>query len=410
MSIEFNYKALDKDGKKLFGRVNARSKQEALIILERQNLYPLRLKENRLTFSAVDRFLNQVSKKTGIRRYSSRDLMIFCRQLSTLLQAGVPVLKTLYILAGQLENKLFRRQVRLTAQALEEGAGLAEALDSSKGFFPPFLISMVAAGEAGGALDQTLDRLADHFEKQHDLEEKIRSATAYPLFISAVALVVVAVMIIFVLPQFAGIFNQMGMEMPLLSRLLLSAGSTITDHWPLLVISVIVLMITASLILQTEKGRLLKDRLKPRLPIYGKIYRQTIAARFARTMGTLLAGGLTIHQSLNLADRVVDNQSISQSITSLGSALNRGETLAEPLLETGILPPLLAEMVRIGEETGTLEVTLLKTAGYYEKEVSYIVDRLSSILEPVLLLTVGLFIGLLILSVLSPMYQVFQMI
>jgi type IV pilus assembly protein PilC len=336
--------------------------------------------------------------------------MLFCRQLATMLQTGIPLLHALKVLAGQHGNIAFKTRIDQVQRSVEEGASFAEALAKEDSFFPPLLNGMVETGETAGVLDTIMDRMAEHYEKQHDLEEKLRSATAYPLFISAVALIVIMVMIIFVLPQFANIFNSFGMEMPLFSRVLLKIGKLAAAYWPLLLLLPLLFYFALKKFNKTNQGRLLIDRLKLNLPLFGKIYRQTAAARFSRSLSTLLASGINLHQALKLVDRVVNNLVFSQTIAELGEALTRGESLSAPLKETHTFPPLLVEMIRVGEESGTLDYTLNKTALFYEREVAYLVDRLGSLLEPILLLVVGLFIGLIVYSVMSPMYQVFQMI
>jgi len=410
LTFYYRFRAVDATGKKVNGSISSESRKEALYILEKRGLYPVILKQNRLTVIPGSELFSKIFKLLGFREYRFRDLMLFCRQFSTLLQAGVPVLRALLILSVLLDNQVFRRKLQAAAFALERGTSLAEALDSQSGYFPPLLISMIEAGESSGMLDEVMERVADHYEKQHDLEEKIRSATAYPIFITAIAFIVMAVMIIFVLPQFSNIFNQMGMEMPFFTGFMLSLGENISIYWPYLVIFIFVSFTGLMLLAQTKRGRHGIDKLRPRLPLYGPIYRQNTTARFARTLGTLLANGISMHQALRLTDKVIGNTAISESINELSLALSRGESLAGPLLTSKYFPTLLGEMVRIGEETGNLEYTLKKTADYYEKEVSYIVERLSSILEPVLLLIVGSFIGILVFSILSPMYQVFQLI
>lgn len=410
MSPEYRFKARNRQGKKVAGTVTGAGKKEALDSLYSHKLAVLDLKELRRPGFIRSNTLLNVIKKLGFRQYKNRDLMIFCRQLSTMLQAGITVLHALNVLSEQMENKAFKTRLLSAAQALEQGSDLSGALEEQQGFFPPLLINMIAAGETGGMLDTVMDKMADHYEKQHDLEEKIRTATAYPIFITAVAFTVVAVMIVFVLPQFANVFDSLGMEMPLFSRLLLSLGQKASGSW--FIVAALFLLATGVLarFLQTESGRLKADRLLLRLPLFGKIYGQALAARFARTLGTLITSGVALHEALQLVDKVIGNTALSGAIGELGRALNRGDNLAGPMHASAYFPPLLSEMVRIGEETGALDQTLAKTAVFYEREVSYLVERLSSILEPALLLIVGLFIGLLVFSILSPMYQVFQMI
>ena len=410
MQQYYRYRAITADGKKVNGYIRGASRQEAALDLEKRGLHPLLLSANSFPWFSLSGFQSFLLNKTGLGRCSNRDLMFFCRHLATMLQAGIPVLRALNILSVQLENAALRNNIRAVASGLEKGAGFAEALAGQKQFFPRFLISMVEAGEAGGLLDLVMERCAAHYEKQHDLEEKIRSATAYPLFISTVAMAVITVMVLFVLPRFAGIFDQLGTEMPFYSRLMLRMGQFVLANWFIIILAVFAIVIISSIFLQTNRGRLVTDYLKMHLPLFGNIYKMFNAARFARTLSTLLSSGLNLHQSMRIADRVINNLCISRSLKTVDLALQRGEPLADPLQASGIFPPLLAEMVRTGEETGTIDITLDKTALFYEKEVAYLVDRLSTLLEPVLLLVVGFFIGMIVFSVLSPMYSIFELI
>lgn len=410
MAFHYRYKAKDWQGNMINENISAASENEVLARIHSRGLIPLDIKKKSyLHFLSRETLLKYLGL-LGLSQYSSRDLMIFCRQFSTMLKAGVSALHALNVLAGQMENRAFRARLASASLSLREGSDLAGSFKEQNGFFPPLLINMVAAAEAGGVMDTIMERMALHYENQHDMEEKIRSATAYPLFITAVAIIVILVMVIFVLPQFANIFNSMGMEMPLFSRILLKAGESAANYWYLFIAIVLSIYAAFRWYAKTKKGRLRIDRLRLSLPIYGKIYSQNSAARFARTLGTLLAAGVTLHSALELADKTIGNAVISATIKDLGDALNSGETLAAPMSEGNCFPPLLIEMVRVGEETGTLDQTLGQSAIFYEKEVSYIVERLGSILEPLLLLAIGLFIGLLVFSILSPMYQVFQMI
>ncbi len=410
MSRHYRYEAKNWNGEKVRGSLTAPGPGEALKAIQSRRLVALEIKEQSSLIRQLGTVLRSILNVCGFQRCSSRDLMIFCRQFSTMLEAGVSVLQALTVLSAQMENLHFRAKLQDVSMALEQGSDLSGALQAREGFFPPLLYNMTAAGEAGGMLGTVMERMAGHYENRHDMEQKIRSATAYPLFITAVAALVVLVMIVFVLPQFAGIFNAMGMEMPLLSRVLMNAGQVAAARGPYLLLGIPVLAVLFIWYTATENGRRRVDRLRLVLPLYGKIYRLNTAARFSRTLGTLLAGGVTLHSALDLADRVIGNAIISSSISELSEALSRGETVAGPMTESGSFPPLLVEMVRVGEETGTLEETLDRAALFYEKEVSYIVERLGSVLEPALLLAVGLFIGLLVFSILSPMYKVFEMI
>ncbi|HSW35558.1 MAG TPA: type II secretion system F family protein [Candidatus Limnocylindrales bacterium] len=410
MSPHYRYTAKDRDGCTCRGSCQASGQKEVLEQLDARSLTVIDLHEqgglNLLHHSTWVRFLQQL----GHRKTGSYDLMVFCRQFSTMLTAGVTILRALHILSGQMKKADFQKSLRDAAISLETGSRLAEAFRRQSAYFPAILVHMVDAGETGGVLDTVMERMADHFEKQHDLEEKIRSATIYPAFVTATAFIVMAVMVLFVLPQFAQIFNSVGMEMPLFTSLLLSAGAWSISFWPLLLVILVLTAAAAAWYAQTANGRFRVDQLRLCLPLFGSIYRKTLAARFARTLSILLASGVTLNTALELVERVLDNKALSPFLLELREAVNRGEAISRTLRAGTFLPPLLTEMVRVGEETGALDRTLNSTAIFYEREVTYAVERLSSTLEPFLLLVVGLFIGMLVFSILSPMYQVFQMI
>lgn len=409
MSPVYRYRATDCSGRKHKGNLNAAEPKELLNLLRTRGLIVLDLAENRNWLppgSPWSRLFSQLRYgKAG-----SRDFMIFCRQFATLIQAGMSALHALTALAGQMERSLFRRNLEQVAAGLAEGNTLAESFNRRSGFFPVILVHMVEAGETSGALGIFLERLAEHFEQQHDLEEKIRSAALYPLFITGVALVVMVVMVIFVLPQFALIFRTMNLEMPLFASLILQGGSAVRQHWP--AFFALLMLIAAGLhrVLSTESGRLQLDLYRLRLPFFSRIYRQTMAARFTRMMGVLLVSGLNLVTALELSEKALDNRVLSRALKQTREAISQGQSMAEPLKNCNLFPPLLVEMIRVGEAGGAMEEICLRTATLYERELAFTISRLGSMLEPVLLLVVGLIVGGLVFSILSPIYQVFQMI
>jgi len=409
MAVLYRYAGRDWNGKKISGELAASSRSEALQILQGRELVLLELKEQNLLQKTAKQAALKLLYRLGYRSYTSRELMLFCGQCATMLRAGISVLQCLNILSRQKELASLRDIMTAAAHEVEQGGTLYTALQSPGNKLPPLMTSLVEAGEASGKLDLIMDKMADHFEKQHDFKEKIRSATLYPCFIVLVSIAVLSVMVIFVLPQFSAIFYSMGMELPLFTRLLMSVVTTFSSYRYLVLGLLFFTASGAIYFSRTAKGRRFIDRLRLNLPFFGLIYRQTIAARFARTMSTLLSSGINLHSALLLTDKVVGNTVISESISSLGASLHQGEGLSGPMQRDRYFPTLLIEMVRVGEETGALDQTLESTARFYEKEVSYVVERLGTILEPVLLLVVGFFIGLLVFSILSPMYRVFEM-
>lgn len=410
MEKTFRYSAMNIKGDKIRGTTQADCRIAVSTMITTKGLIPLEIKEVRVPFLLNKNTLLNILSKFGLRLYNSRDLMNLCYQLASMLKAGVSIIHALKAIAVQMENRSLKEHINIAAAAIEEGSDFASALKRQDNFFPPFLINMIAAGEASGMLDSIMERTAEHYEKKHDLEEKIRSATAYPIFITVIAVIVILIMIIFVLPQFAGIFNAMDMEIPFFTIIMISAGEFIIAHYYLLLLMALSFILLLKYSLNTKKGRHLADYLQISLPLIGKIYCYVITARFARTLGTLIKGGVSLHAALKITDNVIDNSILTAAINDISTALSNGETIATPMAGKNCFPPLLIEMVRVGEETGSLDQTLEQAAKYYEKEVSYILERLGTMLEPMLLLVVGIFIGLLVFSILSPMYRVFEML
>ena len=408
----FRYIAKDAGGETHSGMLSASDEREAVALLRRRELYILSIRKQAALSLQQPQEAPFASLRVRLqeKKPKSRDFMVFCRQFATMMQAGITVLQILKIQAQQLENALLRARLSDIALKVERGGDLAGALEENSDLFPQIVISMVEAGEAGGILDEVMERLADHFENQHDLEEKIRSATMYPIIVSGLAVAVMALMVFFVLPSFAGIFDEMGFEMPLLTRALLALSHFAISYWYLFVAALLLVVLALRRYLATEQGRERLDNLQMRLPLYGKIYSTMIVARFARTLSTLMASGVDLVQSLELMEKVINNTALAAALVEARRMIRQGEPLALPLAASGLFPPMLVEMVHIGEESGALDGMLARTADFYEGELTFILDRLSSIIEPVMLIAVGLFVGLLLISIIQPMFGIYELI
>ncbi len=405
----FRYLARNWEGETNEGTLTASSKREALELLRAQELFVIQIKEQVAALPLKGGSLEQQLRTLlQEKKPKSRDFMIFCRQFATMLQAGVTVLQILKIQAQQSENRAMKERLRQVALEVERGGTLAGALESHGTFFPTIIISMVEAGEAGGILDEVMDRLALHFQNQHDLEEKVRSATMYPFVVAGLAVAVMGLMVFFVLPQFARMFDSMGITMPLITRILLGFSSILTNYWYLIIALIILLAVLLLRYLRTPGGRENLDTLQMRLPLYGKIYSTMIVARFARTLGTLLASGVGLITALELVEKVINNVILAKALAESRRVIRQGRSLAMPLAASGLFPPMLVEMVHIGEESGSLDSMLARTADFYESELTFTLDRLTSIIEPVLLVGIGIFVAILLISLMSPMLRMYQ--
>lgn len=408
----FRYLARNWEGETNSGTLTASNMREALELLRARDLFVIRIKEQAAALPQGGSLgsLDQLRTLFKEKKPRSRDFMIFCRQFATMLQAGVTVLQILKIQAQQSENRALKERLRQVSLEVERGSDLAGAMRKHGDFFPQIMVSMVEAAEAGGILDAVMDRLALHFQNQHDLEEKVRSATTYPIVVSCLAVAVMGLMVFFVLPRFAAIFDDMGFEMPFLTRALLALSGFVTGYWYIFIPVLILLAFVLLRFMRTPTGRESFDRLQLRLPLYGKIYGTMIVARFARTLSTLLASGVGLIPGLELSEKVINNVVLGAALAEARRVIRQGQSLAMPLAASGLFPPMLVEMVHIGEESGALDSMLGRTADFYEGELTFTLDRLTSIIEPAMIIVVGLFVGLLMISIIQPMFGIYEMI
>lgn len=403
----FRYVAKNWAGESREGECSAVNLGEAIEQLRSQELFVINIKEQS-TLLQLSSPLAGLNIKLSEKKPKSRDFMVFCRQFATMLQAGIPVLQILKILAQQSENEALREKLREITVDVERGSDLAGAMKKHGDFFPRIIVSMVETGEAGGILDTIMERLADHFQRQHDLEAKIRSATIYPAVVTVLAILVLLLMIFFVLPRFAEMLDPMGVEMPLITRVIMALADLLIRFWYLALGLLALLAFLLGRYLKTERGRAVFDRLRLNLPIFGPLYIKMITARFTRTLATLLASGVALLSALELVEKVIDNRVLSGVLAETAQAIRRGQNIFVPLAESAIFPPMMVEMVHVGEESGTLDEMLSRSADFYEAEVTYFLDRLAAIIEPVLLIAVGFIVALLLISIMTPMLKMYE--
>ena len=403
----FRYVAKNWAGESREGECSAANLGEAIERLRSQELFVINIKEQSTLLQASSP-LAGLNIKLSEKKPKSRDFMVFCRQFATMLQAGIPVLQILKILTQQSENEALREKLREITVDVERGSDLAGAMKKHGDFFPRIIVSMVETGEAGGILDTIMERLADHFQRQHDLEAKIRSATIYPAVVTVLAILVLLLMIFFVLPRFAEMLDPMGVEMPLITRVIMALADLFIRFWYLALGLLALLAFLLGRYLKTERGRAAFDRLRLNLPIFGPLYTKMITARFTRTLATLLASGVALLSALELVEKVIDNRVLSGVLAETAQAIRRGQNIFVPLAESAIFPPMMVEMVHVGEESGTLDEMLSRSADFYEAEVTYFLDRLAAIIEPVLLIAVGFIVALLLISIMTPMLKMYE--
>lgn len=402
-AISFVYRARDFTGKLQTGYIEASDSSAAAALLRQRHYYVVDLrpapeKGRRLTV----RGLNELLEK----KVSVRDLALFCRQFATVVEAGIPLLTCLDILARQAENPRLARAIGEVARELQGGRTLAEAMSRQRRVFPGILISMIEAGELGGVLDQALLRMADHFERDYDIREKVKSAMYYPIALVCIGTLSVGFIVTTVLPRFASILQSSNLPLPLPTRILMGVADLLSRYWYLLPGALALLFLAARRLLRPAPVQQRVDVLKLRLPVFGPLIKKVVISRFCRTLATLIHAGVPLLQALTVVQGTAGNYAVAAVIGEALENVREGLDMGGPLARSKVFPPLVSRMVMVGEETGTLDQLLEKVANFYDREVNAGVARLSSLLEPVLLLVMGAVIGSVILAIMLPMFKV----
>jgi len=396
----FTYRGVNAAGKNLRGFVDADSSAGARSKLRRDGVYltELALSEG----GAVETDAARAKNPRFTRRVPGTDLAIATRQLATLIGAAVPLVESLGALSEQVENARLKAALGGVRDRVNEGATLADAL-AAAGPFPDLYVNLVRAGEASGALDVVLVRLADYLENQVRTRNKVLGIVLYPVIVLGVALVVAIALVTVVLPQISQLLNDLGTELPLITRVIMASSDFLTSWWWLLLLIGVAAFVSVRSIGRTERGRYALDGLKLRAPFFGKLVRTVAIARWARTLATLLAGGIPIVRALETAGRVADNAVIAEAVDRARESITGGASIAAPLRASGQFPPLVTHMVAVGERSGELESMLAKVADTYDEQVETAVTRFTAILQPVLILVMVGIVAVIILAVLLPL-------
>jgi len=341
------------------------------------------------------------------RRVRGQDLLVFTRQLSTIVSAGLPLMQGLDILAEQTEDPRFAKIIAAIGQSVESGETFSDALRNFNRAFPDIYISMVRAGEASGDLDGVLLQLADYLEASEELKRRIRSAMTYPVVAFSMIILIAAGLIIFVVPQFAEIFNSFGKALPAPTQMLINASNAMRTltFWGIALGVIIGTVAFLRVYGATAAGKYTLDSLKLRLPIFGPLMRKVAISRFARTLSTLTRSGVSILQALEIVERTAGNEVYAKAIRQASEAVRNGETLAEPLAKAQVFPAMVTRMIGVGEKTGALEGMLAKISDFYDSEVKATVDALTSLIEPMLIGIMGIVVGGIVMGLFMPIFQ-----
>ena len=391
----FTYKGRTLAGTLVSGELKAKNRAE----LERS------LRNNKILLSSVSTKPSQISLRigTGIKKVH---LSRFTRQFATMIGAGLPMVQCLEILSQQMESAELRRVIGEVKESVQAGTTLAEALSRHKKVFDDLFVNMVDAGEVGGALDTILVRLAVYREKADALARKVKGAMVYPAVVMTVATGVTFIMLTYIVPVFAKMFKGLGAELPAPTRFVLSLSGFIRSNILIGVISLIILIVVYRYYSKTQNGRLNIDRVKLRLPLLGDLMRKSSIARFSRTLATLLSSGVSILDALDITARASGNRVIHDAIKRSVISIAEGETITQPLKESKVFPPMVIQMISVGEKTGGLDEMLSKIADFYDEEVDAAVAALTSMIEPVIIVLMGAVIGGILIAMYLPMFEI----
>jgi type IV pilus assembly protein PilC len=400
MATTYVWKGRSPSGEILSGEYVTEDKQELINYLRKRKIIVTSLKEKSKQFSF---------SLPGRKKITVKDMGIFTRQFATMINAGLPMVQCLDILSAQMDKPYFKKIISTVMVDVEGGATLGEALSKHK-VFSRLYVNMVEAGEAGGILDQILNRLALYLEKAEALTRKVKSALMYPAVVFFVAIAATIFMLVFIIPTFARMFSDFGGELPLPTKIVLGLSNFLRHEWYLLIGGTSAAIFFFRRFYKSEVGKAKVDRLMLKIPVLGMVLRKAAVARFTRTLGTLVSSGVPILNGLDITARTAGNKVIEDAIMETRESISQGNTIAGPLKESGVFPPMVVQMIGVGEETGALDEMLEKIANFYDDEVDTAVESLTSIIEPVMIVVMGVIVGGMLISMYLPMFKLINVI
>lgn len=379
------------------GEMDAAGEETVRNHLTRLKITPTRIKKKPKDLFENVSFLQPVVKQ--------KDVILFCRQFSTMIDAGLPIIQCLDILHSQQENATFKKMLKNVKDSVESGSTLAEALKAYPKHFDDLFINMIHAGETGGILDTILRRLSTYMEKAAKLKAKVKGAMTYPIVTIIIAIVVLAVILIFVIPVFEEMFADFGADLPTATKVVIAMSEFAQSKAVYIVVALILFIFAFRRTYKTEKGRAVIDRSLLRLPVFGDLLRKVAVAKFTRTMGTMLGSGVAILEALDIVGKTAGNKTIEDAIAKVRTGISEGRTMADPLTESGVFPSMVCQMISVGEATGALDAMLGKIADFYDEEVDQAVENLTSLIEPFMLVFLGVTIGGLVVAMYLPIFK-----
>lgn len=396
--MKYIYQARSKEGKQETGTVEASSKEAAALLLQKYNIFVTSIKQERSLFLRAESisFLNKLSKK---------DLAVFSRQLAVMLQSRVPVTQSLRSLSLQTKNIAFREKILKISQLVEEGNPLSEAFSAFPETFNIFYISLVKTGEASGKISESLYYLSDHLEREHDIQAQITSALIYPAFVIAVLFLIVPIVIFFVMPRLVDLIKETASKPPLFTQIMLGFYSFLADFGWVIIAGFLLLVIFIIYYFTTKEGKKRLDKLSVTVPFIREFFKKIFLVRFAENISTLAGAGLSINSALKITKDTVGNEVYKGIIAETEQGVSEGRRISAVLVKhKNYIPPFVVQMIQVGEETGTLDKNLMEIVNFYNKEIKRAIETFTALLEPILIVVLGIIVALLAISVIQPLY------
>ncbi len=404
MATTFAYKVRDKEGKMVAGTLEADSQAVVATKLRSMGFAPVLIEEQKTNVGKME------IKLPWSGRVKAKDLAVFSRQFATMINSGLSLLRALNILAEQTENKKLAATIADIRTDVEKGESLSASLSKHPKVFKRLYVAMIRAGEIGGVLDSVLLRLAENLETEVALKQKIKSAMTYPTVVFCLVIVILIGMLIFVVPTFKNLYKDLGGDLPMPTRVLIGLSDNAKKFWYIVAALAIGAAVGIKRWVNTEQGRGKWDALKLKVPIFGLLVHKTALSRFSRTLAVLMRSGVPILQSLDIVKETVNNTVMSTAVADVSTSVKEGESIARPLERHDIFPPMVVQMISVGEETGALDTMLGKIADFYDQEVEATVDALTSLIEPVLIAVMGVVVGGMVVALYMPMFNIIKLI
>jgi type IV pilus assembly protein PilC len=404
MSDTYTYKVRDKQGKILQGSLDADSTTLVANKLREMGFVPLAIDKK------ASGGLKMEIKLPGAGKPKIKDIAVFSRQFAVMIDSGLSLLRALYILEEQTENKVLAKILGEVRQDVEKGSSLSQALGRHPKTFNRLYVSMVRSGEIGGSLDRVLIQLADTIEKQVALRQKIKSAMTYPVAVLALVILILMAMLIFIVPTFKTLYDDLGGTLPLPTRVLLAVSAIMVKALPIIILAVTGFVFAFKRWIESDKGRAVWDSFKLRVPVFGKLVRLIALTRFSKTLAALLRSGVPILESLEITSDTVGNTVVAAAVKDVQEGVKQGEPIAKRLENHPVFPPMVVQMLAVGEETGAVDTMLEKVGDFYEREVEATVESLTSLLEPLLICVLGGAVGSMVVSLYMPMFNIIKLI